>query len=103
MGAEKSIEFEYEGKKVKFTIKRLSYGQYQKAVASATSMDLLGNVAKGKIDSTKMIDEMMKSCVSGEMDYHLLDAVDGIKLQEEMMKFNGLGGEGNFRGADGQG
>jgi hypothetical protein len=97
MVAEQEVEYNVDGKKVQFKIRRIKYGEYQKIIASAGNVELIGGVSKSKIDTMKLVDEIMKISVTGTMDYHELDVQCGTDLQAKVMAFNGMGVEEPFR------
>ena len=96
MGATKEVEYTLDGKTVKFIIKKINYGEYQKIASSAGNMELIGGQTRGKIDTTKFADEVMKAAVSGPVDFHQLDVGDGIDLQTKVFDFNGMGETKSF-------
>jgi len=89
--------YKIDGKDVPFEIRRVNFGEYQRAIQSATKSEMIGNLAKSSIDTTKMIDELMKVSVSGPVDFHLLDMQDGMDLQEKVLAYNGMGDKSSFR------
>lgn len=95
------VEYELNGKRVTFTIKKVTYGQWQKVMSASGSgnVELLGNVTKGRIDTTKMTDELMKIAVSSDSgaDFHDLSMADGMDLQDRVMVVNGLSQNEPFR------
>ncbi len=98
MGAKKELEYSVDGKVVKFTIRRITYGEYQKIIAGFSQVELIGgNATRSKVDTTRLVDEIMKISVSGDTDYHDLDVSDGIDLQREVLEINGMGDTPSFR------
>jgi hypothetical protein len=97
------IETEYvvNGKPTKFYIRRLKFGEYQKAMGSMSTVELMGGISRGKLDMTKLVDELMKASVraeDGKTDFHELDVTDGLDLQAKVLEYNGMGSTpGTFR------
>jgi hypothetical protein len=92
MVAEREVTYQVNGQPVTYKYRRLRYGEYQQIMGSIGQVELVGGVTRSKVDTTKMIDELMKKAVSGAVDFHELDMVDGLDLQEKVLEFNGMGG-----------
>ena len=97
MVAEQVVEYEIDGKKVQYTIKRITYGAWQKVMGTIGGVEYIGGVTKSKIDVIKLTDELMKVAVTGTPDYHELSMADGQDLQAKVLSFNGMGEQGTFR------
>jgi hypothetical protein len=92
--AENEVVYEVNGKQTKFTYRRITFREYQKAMSSVGNVELLGGTTRSKFDLIKVMDEIMKASVVGESgaDFHDLSVVDGTDLQNRVMVLNGLGG-----------
>lgn len=95
--SERVETYQVDGRQVEFKLRRLKFGEYQKIVGTIGQVELINGTTRGRIDTTKLVDELMKATVSGEVDFHQLDVADGLDLQEKVLAFNGMGGIENFR------
>ncbi len=99
--AEQEAVYQVDGKELKYKIKRVKYGDWQKVMQSSGSgnVELLGNITKGKIDTTRLMDDLMKLSVESlsGVDFHDLPMACGMDLQEKVLSFNGMNEQKPFR------
>jgi hypothetical protein len=97
--AEQEVEYEIDGKMVKFHLRRVKFGEWQKVMQNTGSgnVEMLGNITKGKIDTTRLMDDLMKLSVTGDRDFHDLSIGDGMDLQNKVLDLNGMGEKKSFR------
>lgn len=93
------VEYQVDGKPTKFRIRVVKYGEWQKVMkdTGSGSVEMLGNITKGKVDTVRLMDEIMKLAVSGDIDFHELSAGDGMDLQDRVLAVNGMKTSQPFR------
>ena len=60
---ERRFELEYEGRRVEFTVKKITWAEYNRILASASKVTSIGGVPQVQIDPAAFRDALFKAAV----------------------------------------
>lgn len=87
----REVEVVYEGRKVKYKVRGLTYGEYLTILKKVAKVEIINKNTNAKYDFPDFLEELMKLSVEGEVDWHKLIAGESLKLQQIAIEESGLG------------
>jgi len=85
------------GNDIKVKIRRITYGEYNEILKSCMKLELIGGMNKGTIDLIKFRHDIVRASADKSVDVDKLPVEEALKLENEVMEFNGLSGEASFQ------
>ena len=94
----KEIELNVEGRKVKATIRKITYGEYNAIMQACTETNMTGSVMRSSVNAFKFQRLLVEKAVTlsqGKVDDLPMD--EGIRLEEVVMEINDISATSSFQ------